>query len=75
MAKAAQMELTKGTIKSLHPTKGFGFIEAEDGQQYFFHRSAVRGRLFDELIAGDPVRFEPGLGDKGPRANAVHPVA
>ena len=72
MAKTAQIELTRGTIKSLHTSKGFGFIEAEDGQQYFFHRSAVKGADFDLLLAGDPVRFEPGDGDKGPRTNVVH---
>ena len=75
MARTAHATLTQGTIKTLHTLKGFGFIQAADGQEYFFHKSAVRGAEFDELLAGDAVRFEPGMGDKGPRANAVHPVA
>lgn len=58
-----------GTVKTLHVEKGFGFIAAVDGQQYFFHRSAVDD--FDTLEVGDAVRFVAGEGAKGPRAEAV----
>jgi cold shock CspA family protein len=65
-----QRELT-GTIKRVAVDKGFGFIGA-DGTDYFFHRSSCDdGTSFDQLQAGDRVRFEPVESRKGPRAEHV----
>jgi len=36
------MASTTGTIKRLVIEKGFGFVAASDGNQYFFHQSAAR---------------------------------
>jgi CspA family cold shock protein len=58
-----------GTVKSLHPEKGFGFLIDEGGVEYFFHRSACPD--FDALSRGMAVRFTPTDGPKGPRAAAV----
>jgi CspA family cold shock protein len=72
MGRATQTATLAGTVKSVHSGKGFGFIEGPDGQQYFFHRSAViGGGRFDEILAGDRVTFAPGEGEKGPRAERV----
>src|SRR5579862_7951095 len=38
-----------GTIKRLVGDKGFGFIAAGDGNEYFFHQSACTQTAFDEL--------------------------
>jgi CspA family cold shock protein len=51
--------------------KGFGFIAASDGNEYFFHQSACSGVRFDELREGQSVTFERGQGPKGPRAENV----
>ena len=64
------MATTNGTIKRL-TDKGFGFIAAANGTEYFFHQSAVRGARFDELREGQNVTFEVGQGPKGPRAENV----
>ena len=62
-----------GTISKVISDKGFGFIQGEDGQEYFMHRSAVRdGSVFEQLREGQPVVFEAGRGDKGLRAENVH---
>jgi len=45
--------------------KGFGFIAGDDGQEYFVHRSAIRGQVFEQLREGQPVTFDGGRGDKG----------
>ena len=37
-----------GTIKRLVSDKGFGFILASDGNEYFFHNSACADTRFDE---------------------------
>ena len=60
-----------GTIKRLVSDKGFGFIAAGDGNEYFFHNSACKGVRFDELREGQSVTFERGQGPKGPRAENV----
>ena len=60
-----------GTIKRLVSDKGFGFIAAGDGNEYFFHNSACSGVRFDELREGQSVTFERGQGPKGPRAESV----
>ena len=61
--------MTNGTIKKLVAERGFGFIEAEDGKEYFFHRSAVEN--FDSIMGGEKVTFEIEPSQKGPRANKV----
>jgi cold shock protein len=61
-----------GTISKVLADKGFGFIKGEDGQEYFMHRSAVRdGSVFEQLRDNQPVTFDVGQGDKGPRAENV----
>lgn len=64
--------MPNGTIKKVQSDRGFGFIAAEDGKEYFFHRSALDGSLnFDSLNGGEAVAFEIETSDKGPRANRV----
>jgi CspA family cold shock protein len=65
---------TKGTIKRLVSDKGFGFVAAQDGKEYFFHQSACVGTAFNSLREGQSVTFDPGQGPKGPRAENVTPA-
>jgi CspA family cold shock protein len=61
----------KGTVKRLVSDKGFGFVAAEDGNEYFFHQSACAGMSFQDLREGQNVTFDAGQGPKGPRAENV----
>ena len=54
--------------------KGFGFILASDGNEYFFHNSACKETRFDDLREGQAVTFERGQGPKGPRGENVKVV-
>jgi len=60
-----------GTIRTLRVDKGFGFIKAEGGNDYFFHQSAIYGEGIQDLREGDSVDFKVGEGPKGPRAEDV----
>ncbi len=60
-----------GVIKRLVSDKGFGFINASDGNEYFFHNSSCTGARFDQLREGQAVTFDKGQGPKGPRAENV----
>jgi cold shock protein len=65
------MASLSGTIKRLVSDKGFGFVAAQDGSEYFFHQSACNGVSFDQLREGEAVTFQAGNGPKGPRAENV----
>jgi CspA family cold shock protein len=67
------MEMPTGTIKKLVSDRGFGFITAEDGKDFFFHRSGTDVD-FDSLQGGERVQFEVETSPKGPRAKAVRTV-
>ena len=60
-----------GTIKRLVSDKGFGFVVAADGQEYFFHQSACADGRFDQLREGQAVTFDAGQGPKGPRGENI----
>lgn len=55
-----------GRIKHLERTKGWGFIEAEDGDDYFFNVSNVRPG--QNLRLGDSVKFDYRESNRGPSA-------
>src|SRR5262245_4889782 len=69
--KEIAMAPMNGTIKRLVSEKGFGFILASDGNEYFFHNSACAETRFDDLREGQAVTFERGQGPKGPRGENV----
>ena len=59
-----------GSIKKLVSDRGFGFIAAEDGKEYFFHRSGTETDV-GRLQGGERVTFEIEPSPKGPRAGRV----
>ena len=64
--------MTTGTVKKVISDRGFGFITAEDGKEYFFHRGALDTSLdFDRLTGGEKVEFDIEQSPKGPRASRV----
>jgi CspA family cold shock protein len=63
--------MSSGTIARLLIDKGFGFIRDETGVEHFFHRSAVRGAVFELLREGQRVEFTVEDSPKGPRAGDV----
>lgn len=65
------MASTNGTIKRLVSDKGFGFIAAGDGVEYFYRQSACQQTSFDQLREGQAVTFELGHGAKGSRGENV----
>jgi CspA family cold shock protein len=53
--------MTTGKIKWFNPTKGYGFIEKEDGgKDIFLHVSALEEAGIDTLQEGEAVSFEIG---------------
>ncbi len=65
------MSTTTGTVKWFNETKGFGFIEQENGPDVFVHFSAIQGDGFKTLAEGQRVEFKVTDGQKGPQAENV----
>ena len=63
--------MEKGTVKWFNRTKGFGFIEREEGEDVFVHFSAITGEGFKTLEQGMQVEFEVVQGPKGLQAANV----
>ena len=56
----------KGNVKWYNAMKGYGFIQCDEGQDVFVHRTAVPTEL--SLNEGDTVEFETETTDRGLQA-------
>lgn len=65
----------KGTVKWFNNTKGFGFIEAENGNDVFVHQSSIQTSGYRTLSEGQKVEFDLTNGPKGQQASNVQPVS
>lgn len=54
--------------------RGFGFIEAEDGKEIFFHSTSLVGTSFEEIQEGAVVSFDVEQTQKGLNAQNVTPA-
>ena len=63
--------MEKGTVKWFNSSKGFGFIEQENGPDVFVHHSVINSTGFKSLNEGDKVSFDIEQGQKGPAAANV----
>ena len=63
--------MAEGTVKWFNDSKGFGFIEQENGKDIFVHHTAIQAKGFRSLAQGDRVIFEVVDGTKGPAAEKV----
>ena len=64
--------MATGTVKKVISDRGFGFITADAGKDYFFHRDALDSSIdFDRLVGGEQVSFEVESSPRGPRASKV----
>ena len=68
-------ERQTGTVRWFNATKGYGFIEREDGEDLFVHYSAIQGEgQYRSLNEGQRVEFTVEQGPKGLRAANVAAV-
>lgn len=63
--------MSQGKVKWFNDQKGFGFITADDGKDYFVHHSSIEGDGFKTLPEGADVEFNIEKGEKGLKAVQV----
>lgn len=57
--------MATGIVKWFNDSKGFGFIEQEDGPDVFVHHSGINATGFKSLSEGARVTFDIEKGQKG----------
>jgi cold shock protein len=67
--------MANGTVEWFNDKKGYGFIQAEDGQEVFVHHTGINASGFKSLKEGYRVTFDLTQGKKGPAAENVTPVS
>jgi CspA family cold shock protein len=69
-----EVSVSTGKVKWFNSSKGYGFIEPDDGgNDLFVHHSEIKTNGFASLDEGQKVEFEIGEGKKGPCATNVIP--
>lgn len=63
-----------GFVSKIFPEEGYGFIEAVNGDEIYFHKNSVLHNAFDRLQAGTGVRYVEEAGENGTHATTVQPV-
>ena len=64
-------EQEQGTVKWFNGSKGYGFIEREEGEDVFVHFNAIVGEGYRNLEEGQRVEFTVTQGEKGLQAENV----
>ena len=66
--------MATGKVKWFNATKGYGFIEQENGEDVFVHFSQIQEEGFKSLNEGQAVEFDIAEGEKGLQARNVTKV-
>jgi cold shock CspA family protein/ribosome-associated translation inhibitor RaiA len=63
--------LPVGCVSLILPGENYGFLQATDGRQIYFHRQSVLNQGFERIREGTRVSYVEEPGDKGPQASTV----
>ncbi|MBI5188574.1 MAG: cold-shock protein [Nitrospirae bacterium] len=58
----------EGKVKWFNETKGYGFIQQDNGPDVFVHYSSIKSDGFKTLVEGQRVQFDIVESDRGLKA-------
>ncbi|MEE9573822.1 MAG: cold-shock protein [Candidatus Neomarinimicrobiota bacterium] len=61
----------QGVVKWFNPSKGFGFISRDSGEDVFVHYTSIEGEGYRTLVDNEKVEFDVVETDKGIEARKV----
>jgi cold shock protein len=64
-----------GTVKWFNPSKGYGFISREAGDDVFVHSNNILEAGYGAITDGDKVQFRVVRGEKGWSAESVTKIS
>jgi ribosomal subunit interface protein len=64
-------DVLHGYIMRMVPEEGYGFIEGDDGNEYYFSMTNVSYPTFNQLLIGDAVEYIPETFNDGQQAHRV----
>ena len=67
--------MEQGTVKWFNASKGYGFIQRDEGGDIFVHYKSINGSGYRTLKQGDQVEFNTEETEKGLQATNVSVVA
>ncbi len=67
-------ERIKGSVKWFNSTKGYGFIQQENGEDVFVHFQSIISDGYKTLDENDKVEFIVSEGQKGLQASQVRVI-
>ncbi len=62
---------TKGVVRWFDGSKGYGYIDSEDGEEIFVHYTELAEESSPLLLAGEEVSFFREQSVRGPKATDV----
>ena len=72
--REVKYEMVQGKVKWFSNKKGYGFIEADNGEEVFVHYSDITSDGFKTLNEGEQVEFELEDAQKGKKAVKVKKI-
>jgi ribosomal subunit interface protein len=72
--KESRTEPPRAVVAKIFEEEGYGFLEATDGREIYFHKNALLNNELGDISVGAHVEFAEEEGDKGPQATSVRIV-
>ncbi len=67
--------MAEGVVKWFNDSKGFGFIQSDEGGDVFVHQQEIQSEGYRTLQEGARVSFDLTQGEKGPKATNVRSLS
>jgi cold shock CspA family protein/ribosome-associated translation inhibitor RaiA len=62
---------TAAIVIRIFPEQNYGFLQALDGREIYFHRNSILNDDFERITVGTGVRYIEEPGEEGPQATTV----